>query len=324
MERSYDFTLPQDYKLVDSLKHTVAYPIRNAQVRNWESRNNCICEQTFDGRYGYLYYYEFWMDYEETIPIFTEFGDLHLNYTLLSDIPLKQMHHGQDFVMDFVEERGVYLYLAKGEYSLTVPKGHHILVGFILDAGIFRPPANRNFDFLHHLVIAKKEQSSKSANSITFRVGDITKKQLCLLFSKLNPNILDNEHMLLKHLIFLIQLSRFKVLKEKQTYLSLIDQARYLLEINILHQGAKAKLSDIAHILSVSRNYLNKEHKKNYGCKFHDYRNQILLEHIATVIVGNEKLATTAEECGFSTVSEMNNFIKKRTNLTALNFKLKQ
>ncbi|WP_209575099.1 MULTISPECIES: helix-turn-helix domain-containing protein [Sphingobacterium] len=322
MERSYDFVLPQEYEPVTSPPQRPVYPIRNAQVQHWQSVHNCICEQTFDGRYGYLYYYEFWMEHEENIPIYTSMGDLHLTYPLLSESPLRQSHYTQNFVTEFVEGRGAYLYLAKGEYRLTVPKGHHILVGFILDAGLFRPPANRHFSFLEHLVQAKKNQSALSGRSVTFHVGDVTIRQLQLLFSKINPNILDNEHMILKQLIFLIQLSRFKISEDGKE--KLIDQARNLLQMMVLHQGAQVRLSDIAQVLSKSRDYINEEHKKTYGCTFHAYRNQMLLEYIASIIVGNEKLAITAEECGFSSITELHKFIKTQTGLTPLSFKQQQ
>ena len=323
MERSYDFNLPQDYQSVDLPKQHVSYSIRNAQERHWESSCNCVSEQVFDGRYAYLYYYEFWMEHEERIPVYTVLPDLHLSYTLLSTSPLRQQHAQQKFTIDFVEGRGSYLYLAKGEYRITIPEGHHILVGFILDAGLFRAPANRHFNFLQHLVKAKKERSPLSDKSITFRVGDITKDQLQLLFSKINPNILDNEHMLLKHLIFLIQLSRFKLLEE-QAKERLVEQARDLLQITIFHKGAKARLSDIASVLLVSRDRITKEHKKHYGCTFQRYRNKLLLAHIASVIAGHEKLAITAEECGFSSINELATFIKNETGLTALGFKRQQ
>jgi len=322
MERSYDFTLPQEYQSVDAMSDSISFPVRNAQVRQWKSSGNRIIEQVFDGRYGYLYYYEFWMECKETIPINTSLGDLHLTYPLLSGSPLRQNHRAQDFAVDFVEGRGAYLYLAKGAYNLTIPKGHHILVGFILDAGLFRAPANRHFSFLQHLVHAKKNQSPQSDKSITFRVGDVTKRQLRLLFSKINPNILDNEHMILKHLIFLIQLSRFKISEDGKE--KLIDQARNLLQIMVLHQGAQVRLSDIAKVLSKSRDYINEEHKKTYGSTFRDYRNQLLLNHIASIIAGNEKLATTAEECGFSSNTELHKFIKNQTGLTPLIFKRQQ
>ncbi|KKO89697.1 hypothetical protein AAW12_19035 [Sphingobacterium sp. Ag1] len=322
MKRSYDFTLPREYEPVTSPLQRLTYPIRNAQERHWVSPTNCISEQIFDGRYGYLYYYEFWMERQETIPVYTAQGDLHLTYPLLSGSPLQQYHCTQDFAMDFVEGRGAYLYLAKGEYQLRVPKGHHILVGFILDAGLFRPPSNRHFSFLQHLVSAKKERSPRSDTSITFAVDEVTKRHLQLLFSKINPHILDNEHTLLKHLIFLIQLSRFKLHTDHQE--RPIDQARNLLEIMIVHQGAKARLSDIAEVLLKSRDHINEEHKKQYDCTFHDYRNQLLLALIASVIVGNDKLATTAEECGFSSINELHKFVKSQTGLTPLTFKHQQ
>lgn len=319
MERSYYFTLSQEYQAVDQPIQSVTYPIRNAQERHWTNQQNRISELIFDGRYGYLYYYEFWMEREENIPVYTSMGDLHLVYPLLSNSPLRQIHSTQDFMMDFVEGRGAYLYLAKGEYSLKIPKGHHIMVGFILDAGLFRPPANRHFSFLQDLIIAKKMQAKQSVTSVTFRVGEITKGQLKLLFSKINPNILDNEHLILKHMIFLIQLSRFKLREDGHEML--IDRARNLLKLMILHQGAKARLCDIAEVLLVTRHHLNEEHKKHYGCKFNNYRHQILLDHIASIIVENDKLVATAEESGFSSTTELNAFVKKQTGLTSLNFK---
>ncbi|WP_343561571.1 helix-turn-helix domain-containing protein [Sphingobacterium sp.] len=322
MERSYDFNLPEEYQLVELQKHELSYPIRHAQERHWISPDNCISEQTFDGRYGYLYYYEFWIEKEATIPVYITLGDLHLSYSLQSSSPIRQHHDIDNFVMDFIEGQGAYLYLAKGEYKVSLPQGHHILVGFILDAGLFRPPANRHFNFLQHLVNAKKEQSIRSDKSVTFRVGEVTKRQLQLLFSKINPHILDNEYMLLKHLIFLIQLSRFKISEDGEE--QLIDQARNLLQIMILHQGAKVRLSDVAAVLLKSRDRINEEHKKQYAYTFHDYRNQLLLDYIASIIVGNEKLATTAEECGFSSINELHKFIKNQTGLTPLTFKQQQ
>lgn len=319
MKRPYTFTLNEDFKPVEAPSQPLSYPIRNAQEKDWKSPSNQISEQVFDGRFAYLYYYEYWISEAMDIPIDISMHDLHLIYPLLSDQSIYCKRIDVDFTFELTPGRGAYFYLAKGMYNLHLPVGHHILVGIILDAGMFRPPAIRHFDFISHLVRAKKEHACHTEKSVDFRVGITTLKYLRILFSRLNPNTLNNEYILLKHLIFLVELSRFKLLHGAAE--DLVNQARQLLEIMIVQQGAQTHLQEIALILHTALEYLSREHQKKYHQTLYSYRHELLLNLIEQVIVENDKLIATAEQTGFSGPNEMNRFIRQHTGLTASQFK---
>ncbi len=323
MKRSYKIVFGMEYESIDDPPHPLSYPIRHAKERHWQSVHNQISEQTFDGRYAYLYAYEYWINESTDLTIEVYMNDLHVIYPLLDEVQICGERLDQAFRFELCPSEGAYFYVAAGHYRLHLPTGHHILVGFVVDAGMFRPPAIQQFSFLKHLVQAKKEGSTTSLKSVGFRVGPITVKYLCILFSILNPNTLNNEHILLKHLIFLIDLSRFKLLVDTDINNHLAGRCRQLLEILILQRGAQALIKEVAAVFLTDAQQLSREFHKFYGIRMKDYRNLLLLDYIEQLIVEHDKLGTTAHEVGFSGPSEMNRFIKKMTGLTSALFKQK-
>lgn len=312
--------LDATYMRISQPSYALSYPIRHAQVQHWQSPNNSISEQIFDGRFAYLYYYEYHISQALDLPIHINIGDLHVLYPMLStQNSYGTQQSNPDFTFKLSPGKGAYFYLAPGQYNLHLPVGHHILIGFVIDAGIFRPPAIQNFAFISHLVQAKKEQSTQSAKSADFRVSSTTLKYLRILFGRLNPHTLSNEHIILKHLIFLVELSRFKLLDRPVQ--DLVTQARELLQIMILQQGAQTQIQEIALILHTTHEHLSREHQKKYQSSLYSYRHELLLNLIEQAIVENEKLIATAEQTGFSGTSEMNRFIRQHTGLTASQFK---
>lgn len=320
MIKPYTFSLGPDYSLVSCPRQAITFPIRHAQPQHWESPHNQVSEQTFDGRFAYLYYYEYWIREALDIPIEIILEDLHLIYPLFSQQTIFAKQADEDFVIEIPPGHGSYFYLARGQYSLHLPVGHHILVGFVVDAGMFRPPALQHFRFLIPLIQAKKERSPYPIKSIGFRVGSGTVDYLRLIFSRLNPHILDNEHILLKHLIFLINLSRFKLL-EQPSNLPLPEQARQLLELLIVHEGAKARLMEIAKLLRTDHASLSRNYHAYHGISMRDDRNRLLLQHIGLLLAENEKQAAAAEQAGFSGISEMNRFIRRMSGMTTGQYK---
>lgn len=321
MKRPYKLTFSADFSAITYPQKTVSYSIRNAKEMHWQSARNQISEQTFDGRYAYLYYYEYWISEAMELPVEIIMHDLHLIYPLSNEVRIFGKRIDQEFTFELSPAEGAYFYLATGRYQLQLPVGHHILVGFVIDAGMFRPPAIQHFPFLKNLVQAKKEGAPMTLKSADFRVGPITIKYLCILFSILNPNTLNNEHILLKHLIFLVDLSRFKLLHAPNSAQPLAKQIRQLLEIMILQRGAQALIKEIAEVFLTAPEQLSREYQKFHRLSIQDDRNKLLLEHIQQRIVEHDKLGTTAHEVGFSGPSEMNRFIRKMTGLTSSQFK---
>lgn len=324
MKRTYALQFDRTYVPVSEPVHPLSYTVRHAESQYWESGKNVIYEQTFDGRFAYLYYYECWIREKDTIPIEIDMSDLHLLYTLQCDGCINGLQAETAFAFDLIEGKGAYYYFAAGRYHLQLPEGHHILIGFILDAGMIRPPASRNFKFLSSLIDSKRMKDPTSNKSPDVRVGAVTLKFLQLLFTKINPYTLDNEYILLKHLTFLINLSRFKMQDDSDgtcDHKQLIAKAREILALLILHQGAKAKLTDVAKTLLVSGAHLNSLHHEYHGCSFRAYRNELMLDFIRDAMHEDEKLAATAEQTGFSGFSEMARFIRNHTGLTSKAFK---
>lgn len=321
MKKPYNFTLAPDYRIVSCAKQPVTFPIRYALEIHWESPTSQISEQLFDGRFAYLYYYEYWLSEPMELPFEITLEDLHVLYPLLTEQWIFGKKEDQDFPFELSPGQGTYCYLAKGKYKLRLPAGHHILIGFVIDAGMFRPPALQQFRFLRQLIQAKKEQSSLSMKSIDFRVGPTTIKYLRMIFGRLNPHTLNNEHILLKHLIFLINLSRFKLLEDAYSDLPVPVQAKQLLAVMILHEGAQSRIGEIAQILHTAPEVLSRTYHKYFNMTIQEERKNLLLALIEQVIVEHEKLAATAEETGFSGHSEMNRFIHNATGMTASQFK---
>ena len=321
MKRTYKFSLNEDFSVVKQPQQTFSYPIRNAEQMHWQSAHNQISEQTFDGRYGYLYYYEYRIQKAMDLPVEIMMSDLHLIYPQLSTGTIYGKRMDQSFTFELSEAKGAYFYLAKGIYNLHLPVGHHILIGFIVDAGMFRPPALQQFSFIRHLIQAKKEQSAATLKSADFRVGPLTIKYLRILFSKLNPNTLNNEHILLRYLIFLVHLSRFKLIEVEDPILPLPQKAKELLEVIVFHEGAKTRIHEIAQVLAVDPANLSRQYHQFYGISMQYERNMRLLDFVQLTIVEYDKLGATADETGFSGPSELNRFIKKLTGKTASQFK---
>ena len=320
MIKPYTFNLGSDYKIVSCPTQAITFPIRHAQQQHWESPRNRVSEQTFDGRFAYLYSYEYWIEEAMDIAIEIRLEDLHLIYPLFSQQTIFAKQEAADFVVEILPSHGSYFYLPPGQYNLHLPVGHHILIGFVIDAGMFRPPALQHFRFLVPLLRARKERSPFPVQSIRFRVGSITIKYLQLIFSRLNPYILDNECILLKHLIFLVNLSRFKLL-EQDSDIPLPEQARQLLELFIVQEGAHARLKDIAKALRIAHATLSRKYHVYHGVSMRADRNRLLLQHIGQLLIENEKQAATAELAGFGGVSEMNRFICRMSGMTTAEYK---
>lgn len=317
----YELLLTADFVYTDQARNAVRYPIRHARQQAWQSPVNQISEQLFDGRYAFLYYYEAWISEPITIYFKVKLPDLHLSYPLLGEQQIEGSRLDVPFDFSLLPGRGCYFYLPCGSYSLQLPIGRHILIGFVVDAGMFRPPAMHSFAFIEHLIQAKKEGSPLPLCAVAFRADPITVQYLLQVFVRLNPNTLDNEQLLLAHLIFLINLSRLHFLAEFGPAQHLAQRAQHALEHLIRHAGAQAHIQEVAQLLGTSPANLSREYRRYWDKRIQDERNRLLLDHIEQVVWRYEKQATAAYEMGFAGPSELNRFIHKMTGLTTGQFK---
>ncbi len=322
MEKTYELLLGPSQDGLPGPHYQCCQQIRHGQYSHWPIATGCIAEQVFDGRYAYLYYYEYWLEHPTTIPIKANKGDLHLIYAMATT-GINSFSIATSRTYQLSAHQGAYLYLPAGSYSLQFATGHHILVGFIIDTGIFRPPADRRFAFLAPLVQAKKTTTVQDIPPVRFHIAPPVIGYIRLLFERLNPYTLDNEYILLQHLVFLINLTRFRLVQEdgsddKQDW---AFRTHKLLRRLVAQQGAQARFQDLAQILGLPLPHLRRLYKARYGISLRQYRNQLLLDVIEEVLPLNDKLLQSADQVGFSGVNEMNRFIRNQTGLTAFTLK---
>lgn len=326
MKRTITLIKPDGADEVLHSDRRVTYPMRHATSHYWDFKGNQIAEQTFDGRYTYIYYYEFRISTAMPLSFSSEAPDLHLCYPLKSTGDQISVRENEtDFRLDIEQERAFYLYLPATAITLELPVGHHILMGITLDAGLFRPHLERTFDFVMPLVFAKRTGLQKAMMSIAFKIGPLTYCEILNLFKRINPRVMDNEYLLVHHQIFLINLSRLKIITETtkvDSTLVLVEQAREYLQLTISKFGAQARIKDIANSLQVDSDKLCRLHQKYYQCSLLDYRNQLLLEIIVLQLDNYpNQFAALAIELSFSGHSELNRFFKKMTGYSLNQYK---
>jgi AraC-like DNA-binding protein len=326
MESYYTWAIvsPQQWTEAEHIRPT--YPVKNAAQQSWVSAIGSIHEQTFDGRYAYLYYYEFDLIAPISISITRKKGDLHLLYPLQNEGMSWSYQCKSGDISLVLEQESFYIYTPKGHYDLQVPTGRHILIGFIIDAGLIRSPASRAYTFVVPLVEAKRGKAKAPMQSASFPIGPLTRRALKNIYGLLNPKELTNEYELLRFVIYLIQLSRFKLLlaAEKEQLnqpKELIRHARELLEVNIQTFGARALLSDIAELLKVPVGTLSRAHKQYYHTSFLKYRNELLVKHVIKTIKAHDRMIEAAINSGFAGIPEMNRFLKGQTGQSSRFFK---
>lgn len=318
MKPYYNWKILSSQPWVKTAKIHPTHPIKNSEQTGWISPTGSICQQTFDGRYAYLYYYEYDLKEPITIAIQRKKGDLHLLYPLQNEgMDLCFCQESGDIPLE-IHQEGSYIYSPRGHYKLDVAAGKHILIGFIIDAGLIRKPASRAYEFIVPLVEAKRSKAKEPLYSASFAIGPLTRRALDNIYGLLNPKELTNEFELLRLVIYLIQLSRLKLLlveerEQMQEPDRLILHARSLLKASIKTFGAKVLLSDIAESLEVSLDKLSLIHKQYYQCNLQQYRNDLLLKQVIRAIKTYDRMIEAALYCGFAGIPEMSRFVKKQT-----------
>lgn len=318
MESYYTWTIVSPHNWISTDHILPTHPIKNAAQQSWASAIGNIHEQTFDGRYVYLYYYEFELTEAININITRKKGDLHLLYPLANAGMVLSYQSESDDISIALQQEGLFIYTPKGHYNLYIPPGHHILIGFIIDAGLIRKPASRAYAYIVPLVEAKRNKAKAPLCSSSFPIGPLTRRALQHIYGLLNPKALTNEYELLRLVIYLIELSRLKLLlAEEREQLNqpkeLIRHARELLQVNIQIFGARALLSDIANTLRVPIGTLSRAHQQYYFTSFLKYRNELLVKHVVKTIKAHDRMLEAAINSGFAGIPEMNRFLKGQT-----------
>lgn len=320
MLKNYTWTILSNVKWHKIENPTPTYPFRDADVKGMQSELGIIIEQTFDTRYDFLYYYE--LDVVKPFSTQVEsLGDCHLIFHL-TDIPLQlTLVDRPDSEPIHFQNKAQICYTPAGKYQIYFPIGKHIISGFIFDIGIVRESDFRSYDYILPVQDAWRRKCPIPVCTPLFRIGPLSLKALFALYSQLVQN-LDMQHIMVKHVVYFLKLSRIKLLEEDvQTPRQKIDYARELFALQIAQNGAKARVSEIALSMDIHVDKLSKLHRQYYNTTFLTYRNELLLQQVIPAIRQYGKLIEVALECGFGGINELNQFVKNQTGHSSSYFK---
>src|SRR5690606_4478852 len=259
--------------------------IRHADEQHYVNQENWAIAQEFDGKHGYLFGYDLWLEQAVTIPVRVDMGDLYVVYVVEGNDDILIVDAIDDLVCTLAPSRARYLYVPPGDYHVELSRGQHQIFGFYFDVGIFRDGNERSFRFLHDIIAGYRNRSEKLVHSVDFPVGPQTLRCIQHICRNLKKGDLDNEAFVLTELTRLMQLSKEKVFDEYEQVSDpelLIQRCRELLAKSIASQGNKAQIKLIAMQLRARYEYLNRLHKQFYGEKLSDYRNKLMVKHIET------------------------------------------
>lgn len=322
MRKTIQANHPAGAKEVQHPQERVTYPMCHGETHYWECGDNLYAEQSFDGRYTYIYYYEFWIHKPMTLSFSSLAPDLHLCYPLKCESDhFFLSENDSEHHIKFQHELAFYLYLPTIAIALVLPVGHHIIMGLTLDAGLFRPNRERVFDFVMPLVLAKRAGHTAIMQSITYKFGPLTYCEIHNLFRQISPKDMANEHLLIHHQIYMISLSRFKIMKET-TKTDIVENARDYLQLTVSKFGAHTRISDIAKSLKVNPDKLGRLHQEYHQCSLQEYRNELLLERIISLLDAYpNQFAVLAEKLNFTGHTELNRFFRRMTGHSLSQYK---
>lgn len=297
--------------------------IRHSKKKHYENLSGWAITQEFDGKYGYLYCYEISLQQQKTIPIKIKRNDLHALYLMQGQEVVLYPKNEKDTKFILSAQRARYFYLARGRYHLVLPKGKSLLFGFYFDSTIFRRNYELQFDFLLPLLYAQWQQSSMPVASIDFAVAERTHAYIEQLCADLTYIDLDNESTILTHLIALIKLSKEKVFDEykaERADKKLATTVHELLLQKVEHLGQECSVHELARLVDRNADYLNKIHKKYYGCSLSELKTTTLLAMAKRLLATSPSISSCAYACGYSSVSAFTRFFQRHSGKTPSEF----
>lgn len=293
--------------------------MRGAELNYWRVETGSVVEQEFDGRYGLLYSYEMKLAAETRLPLTVDGADIHGLYVMeaTSAFTLCDMHGSPLCII--APSRGRYIYLPPGDYQLEVPAGHSLLFGFYFDVGSFRDGNERGYEFLEELIRNHREQTKTPACSIDFSITANITLEIQQLCNDLKKGHFENESFVFSQLTSIMRFSKDAVFNEYERSSDpklLILRCRQFLREGIEKNGNKTKIKTIAERLGVSYNYLNRLNKLYFKETLSDYRIDLLLERIKTLLEQPLSLLAISIDVKFHGRSELGRFFKKHSGLT--------
>ncbi|MEN5055882.1 AraC family transcriptional regulator [Sphingobacterium kitahiroshimense] len=291
----------------------------HGSVSYYGNQGNEAILQEFDGLLGYVNMVDFKSSQNLNIPIHIETSDLHIFYLMEAQASIEIENLQQHISYRIDPARARYFYLPPGSYQLQIPRGRCSIFNFYFRCSIFRNGNERPFQFLHPLITAHRQSSISSCCSIDFRIGPRTRARIQHLLTKLTKGDLDNEEHVFHELKELIKLSKEKIFEEYEKLSDAMIKAKQAHDLIVQYvdlHGQNFHIKTIYENMGISHDYLNEIFHRYYNQSPSQFKYMLMEAKIKKLLLTDSSIANIAYSCGYSEVSALTKFFKKRTDLT--------
>lgn len=279
---------------------------------------SCIAQE-FKGRLGYLQQFDLVLDEAVDLPIKVKQPDLYIVYLVQASNNIQFTDDQHVPIESLNRRRALYIYLPSGRYYLHIPRGNYHLFICYFDVGIFDDGADTDFDFLHPLLEAHRQQSSNPMASRDFMVGPVTEIYIRSLCQKLEKANVDSQIAIIAHVKEMIKLSKRKINSElgvEPKHQDLLETAKTLIEMGVNETGINYTVSALTALLPFGKKNLQVSFKKHFGITPKQYKNHYLIEKAKTMLTLGETVISVADQLGFNHERSFYRLFKRSTGMS--------
>ncbi|WP_153847799.1 helix-turn-helix domain-containing protein [Sphingobacterium paramultivorum] len=303
---------------------------KSFQQRLPGSRSRLLCNQQISLFEEYLetgnlesYCYQLEVSCPITIRFDIRGPQTHLLYHLAGRTPIRYSQPKVEEQFVFRPQHGAFFYAPVTVIALKFEPGRHHIQGFTLPLDLLHIGGVAGFEYLASLIAAHKGKLAQYRVSLDFAAMEQTRRIFTELTTELNKKPLIPKSIILRKIQDLLLLSKNKMLKAQgllshQDHLAL--QARELISKRIAETEDKVLIRDVAAILHIEKDQLNKYHKERYGETLSQFLNRALADKARRLLAQGLRVQIVSDLCGFGQISSFTRFFKNETGLSPTAF----
>lgn len=247
----------------------------------------------------------------------------HLLYHLAGRSPIHYSQPQVNAEFIFRPQHGAFFYAPETIIALKFEPGKYHIQGFTLPLDLLQIGGIPGFEYLSSLIAAHKGRLAQYRVSLDFEAMEQTRQLFAELSKELSKKPLIPKSVILRKIQDLLLLSKNKMLKAQgllshQDHLAL--QARELISKRVAETEDRVLIRDVAAILHIEKDQLNKYHKQRYGETLSQFLNRALADKAKCLLAQGLRVQIVSDLCGFGQISSFTRFFKNETGLSPTAF----
>ena len=322
----------ESFRLIEAEMDFVNKSTLTKSFQKWlpGSRTRLLCNQQISIFEEYLetgnlesYCYQLEVSSPTTIRFDILSPQTHLLYHLAGRKPIHYSQPQVNAEFIFRPQHGAFFYAPETVIALKFEPGKYHIQGFTLPLDLLQIGGVPGFEYLSSLIAAHKGRLAQYRVSLDFEAMEQTRQVFAELTKELSKKPLIPKSIILHKIQDLLLLSKNNMLKA-QGLLShhdlLVLQARELISKRIAETEDRVLIRDIAAILHIEKDQLNKHHKQRYGETLSQFLNRALADKAKHLLKQGLLVQLVSDLCGFGQISSFTRFFKNKNGLSPKKF----